>query len=218
MTRNTSLLLILWNVVLTALLGWLLLRGPAAPTSTAQTDDAPPVEPAATAMDTETDTVARADARIAYFLMDSVQRGFALVKEQSDKLKGEGRRLENQLQSEMAKAQARYQELMAKDHTYSTKADIQKDEMELQGLGTKIQELQARSEEQLARMEMESLTRIAGEIEDFLTDYNATRRYDYIFSVQNGGQIWTGNGQLDITADVVRGLNQRHNKAKAAGK
>lgn len=216
MSKNTSLLLIVWNVVLTALLGWVLLRKPAVTTDNAAlaNDEAADQDP----IFSPPDTIARPDARIAYFLMDSVQEGFTMVKEQSDKLKGEGRRLESQLQNEMAKAQNRYQELMAKDHTYSTKADIQKDEQELQGLAAKIQELQARSEQQLARMEVEILSRIAGEIEDFLTDYNATAKYDYIFSVQNGGQIWTGNPGLDITADVVGGLNARHKNAKTSGK
>ncbi len=212
MSKNTSLLLIIWNAVLTALLGWALLRKPAAAdNATGTTDGALDHQPAYIV---SSDTITRRDARIAYFLMDSVQEGFTMVKEQADKLKGEGRRLENQLQSEMAKAQARYQELMAKDHTYSTKADIQKDEQELQGLAAKIQELQARSEQQLARMEVEILSRIAGEIEGFLEDYNTTAGYDYIFSVQNGGQIWTGNSGLDITADLVSGLNARYKKAK----
>lgn len=217
MSKNTSLILILWNLVLTALLGWALLRKPA----TADAANATEIEEAldhVPAHIVSTDTITRRDARIAYFLMDSVQQGFVMVKEQSDKLKGEGRRLENQLQSEMVKAQNRYQELMAKDHTYSTKADIQKDELELQGLGAKIQDLQARSEQQLARMEMEILSGIAGEIEGFLEDYNATAGYDYIFSVQNGGQIWTGNPGLDITADLVSGLNARYKKVQTTTK
>jgi Skp family chaperone for outer membrane proteins len=215
MSKNTSLLLILWNAVLTALLGWTLLRKPTV--ADVHADAALETFAHERPMYFEPDTAPRPGARIAYFLMDSVRQGFVMVKEQSERLKGEGRRLESQLQSEMAKAQARYQELMTKDHTYSTQAEREKDEQELQGLAAKLQALQASSEERLARMEVEILGRIAGEIEDFLTDYNDTAKYDYIFSVQDGGQIWTGNPALDITADVVGGLNARH-KAKNQGK
>lgn len=215
MNKNTSILLIVWNVVLTALLAWSLIRTPASP----KIAESPLTDQTSTdveAMITPLDTIAMKEARIAYFIMDSVQAKYEMVKEQGDKLRGEGKRLEGNLQREMTRAQNRYQELMEKDHTYSTKADIQKDELELQNLGEKIQKLQASSEEQLGRMEIESLSKISMEIEDYLTEYNDKAGFDYIFSVQNGGQIWTGNKNLDITNTVVTELNRRYRAKKGA--
>jgi outer membrane protein len=211
MNKNLSLLLILWNVVLSAVLGWSLLRSPQAgeivEASTEETEFTPIV--------VDRDSTALKDARIAYFFMDSVQQRFELVKEQGDRYRTEGRKLESDLQNEMGKAQKRYQELMAKDQTYSTKTQILQDEQELQGLVGKIQELQARSEERLARLEVEMLSSISGEIMDFLAEYNATAGFDYILSVQNGGQIWVGNKDLDVTQDVIEGLNRKHRARKS---
>lgn len=205
MPRNTTLLILLWNVVLSALLGWSLLAGrPASKEQPAASDSTSTYTPIVR------DSSALKEARIAYFYMDSVQQRFELVKEQGDRFRSEGRKLESDLQAEMGKAQRRYQELMSKDQTYSTKAQIQADEEELQGLVGKLQELQARSEERLARMEVEMLAGISQQIMDFLTDYNKVAGFDYIFSVQSGGQIWVGNPQLDITDEVIDGLNQRH--------
>jgi outer membrane protein len=214
MPKNTALLLIVWNILLSTLLGWSLMRSPVAAVTenSEDADDTFTVDPA------PRDTGALKDARIAYFFMDSVQQRFDLVKEQGDRFRTEGRRLESDLQNEMAKAQKRYEQLMAKDHTYSTKAEIQADEAELQGLMGRIQGMQANSEERLARMEVEMLTKISGEIMEFLTEYNKKAGYDYIFSVQSGGQIWVGNPGLDISNDVVEGLNQRHRAARKAGK
>lgn len=76
--------------------------------------------------------------------------------------------MESSLQNEMAKGQARYQELMQKDHTYSTQAEVAKDEQELQGLMQRIQGQQARSEEQLAKLESEMLTEITSELKSHL--------------------------------------------------
>jgi outer membrane protein len=214
MNKNLSLLLIVWNVVLSAVLGWSLLRGPQADASaeiSAEEDVPAPVM-------VERDSSALKDARIAYFFMDSVQQRFEMVKEQGDRYRTEGRKLEGDLQNEMAKAQKRYQELMAKDQSYSTKTQILEDEQELQGLVGKIQELQARSEERLARMEMEMLSSISGEIMDYLAEYNETAGFDYILSVQNGGQIWVGNKDLDVTQDVVDGLNRKHRARKTTPK
>lgn len=212
MNKNLSMLLILWNVVLSALLGWSLLRSPEAAT----TEPTEQEEALYTPLPMERDSSALKDARIAYFFMDSVQQRFELVKEQGDRYRNEGRKLEGDLQNEMGKAQKRYQELMAKDQTYSTKTQVMQDEQELQGLVTKIQEMQARSEERLARMEVEMLSSISGEIMDFLAEYNKTAGFDYILSVQSGGQIWVGNKDLDVTQDVINGLNQRHRANKSA--
>jgi len=210
MNKNLSLLLILWNVVLSALLGWSLLRSPQAD-ATVETS---PVEAEEIPTVMERDSASLKDARIAYFFMDSVQQRFELVKEQGDRYRTEGRKLESDLQNEMNKAQKRYQELMAKDQSYSTKTQVQQDEQELQGLVGKIQELQARSEERLARLEVEMLSSISGEIMEYLAEYNATAGFDYILSVQNGGQIWVGNKDLDVTQDVIDGLNRKHRARK----
>lgn len=78
----------------------------------------------------------------------------------------------------------------------------------------KVQQLQAEGEEQLARLEARILQEISDELKSYLEEYNKTAGFDYIFSVQNGGQIWVGNEQLDITDDLVNGLNARYRAGK----
>ena len=218
MSKNTSLLLIIWNVILTALVAWGLMRSPAVATATEgesaleeELADLPPVV-------IRSDTAALNEARIAYFIMDSVQKDYELIAEKDRRFRSEGQRLEKSLQDEMAKAQARYEQLMKKDHTYSTKAEVAKDEAELQGLMGKIQGQQANSEEQLARMEAAMLTEITNELKDYLEDYNKSAGFDYIFSVQNGGQIWVGNEDLNITHEMVAGLNAKYRASKGTKK
>ena len=214
MSKNTSLLLIVWNILLSALLGWSLLRkAPEAAVAEAATEDA-----VISSTPIVRDSASMANERIAYFYMDSVQQRFELVKEQSDRYRAEGLRLESGLKTEMNKAQKRYEQLMAKDQTYSTKAEVQADEMELQGLMGKIQELQSNGEQRLGQLEVEMLTRISDDIMQFLTDYNKSAGYDYIFSVQSGGQIWVGNPALDVSDEVINGLNQRHRSRQNAPK
>ncbi|HOY28248.1 MAG TPA: OmpH family outer membrane protein, partial [Flavobacteriales bacterium] len=131
------------------------------------------------------------------------------------RFRSEGQRLEGSLKSEMAKAQARYEELMAKGHTYSTQAEVAKDEQELQQLMARIQGQQANSEEQLARLEAQMLTEITQELRGYMEQYNKTAGFDYIFSVQNGGQVWVGNEGLDISDELINGLNERYRASKA---
>ncbi|HRD51853.1 MAG TPA: OmpH family outer membrane protein [Flavobacteriales bacterium] len=164
------------------------------------------------------DSAALSRARIAFFRMDSLRVGYELIKEKDQRFIAEGRRLEAGLQEEQAKARDRYRQLMEKDQTYSTKAEMERDEAELRALMEKLQGMQAAGEERLARMEGEMLKEIATELEDYLKEFNSSAGYDYIFSVQGGGQVWVGNEGLDITQQLVNGLNARHRASKAGKK
>lgn len=220
MTRNTSLLLIIWNVLLTLLLGWTLMRTPTT-TNTSSTNGIPLAEDGETAVVVPSvirDSSALKDARIAYFRMDTLQRRFELIKEKDNSFRSEGKRLEDNLKKELDKAQQRYEELMTKDQTYSTNEEKRRDEAELQQLGMRVQQLQAQGEDQLARLEASMLQEISDELKAFLEEYNKQAGFDYIFSVQNGGQVWVGNENLDITDDLVNGLNARHRARKATRK
>jgi Skp family chaperone for outer membrane proteins len=212
--RSLLLLLVFWNVLLSGAIIWSLSRS--------RVPDKILKEKLSGLEGTDSlrapmaaDTTGRADARIAFFFMDSVQGKYLLVKESTERVRNEGQRMEGALQREMQKAQGRYQELMAKDHTYSTQAELAKDQAELEQLGQKIQEMRTNSQDQLDRMQMEMLKDITAQIQGFLEEYNRSAGYDYIFSIQDAGQIWVGNKGLDITDAVVDGLNARHS-AKTA--
>lgn len=210
---NKTTALILWNVVLTGLVAWLGFRAPG-----------PAVAHAATATADSTsattsqvlDTAALRNARIAYFVMDSIQNNYELVKESRDRVRNEGQRLEGNLMKEMEKAEARARELAGKDHTYSTKAEVEADEREFQQLQMRIQEMRANSQDKLDELQVRMLQEITKEIQDYLTEYNKAAAHDYIFSIQDEGQIWVGNPGLDITQAVVNGLNERHRSRKGA--
>jgi outer membrane protein len=212
--NKPSLLLILWNIVLTVLVGWGLLRQPASagPEAAAAAPEAPATEPVMR------DTVGLRTGRIAYFHMDSLRARYELIKEKDARFQAEARKLESGLANEQSKARARYQELVQKDRTYSTQAEIEKDDAEVRQLMARLQELQSSGEERMARMEAEMLQEISKELESYLKEYNAVAGLDYIFSIQSGGQIWTGNKGLDITNDLVDGLNARHRSSKSPKK
>mgnify|MGYP003375904522 CR=1 FL=1 len=82
--------------------------------------------------------------------------------------------------------------------------------------GQKIQDMRTSAQDQLDKMQTDMLRDITQKIRGFLESYNSTAGYDYIFSIQDAGQIWVGNEGLDITSAVVAGLNQQHQAVKAA--
>ena len=163
------------------------------------------------------DTAVLADASVAYFFMDTLRAHMDLLKERTAHFKNAGRRLESQWQNELAKAQTEADQLTSKDHTYSTKAELETDRGRLAELDGKIGELKHKSEERMANLEMEILAEVSTEIEAFLKEYNKTRGFDYIISVEPGGQVWVGNPDLDVSQDIIAGMNARH-KASKGGK
>jgi outer membrane protein len=211
---NKTTALILWNVVLTGLVAWLCFRTPGSTATTATTAANDSTRSAASE---PLDTAVLRNARIAYFIMDSIQNNYDLVQESRDRVRSEGQRLEGNLMKEMEKAEARARELAGKDHTYSTKAEVEADEREFQQLQMRIQEMRASSQDKLDELQVRMLQDITKEIQDYLTEYNKGAAHDYIFSIQDEGQIWVGNPGLDITRAVVDGLNDRH-RARKAGK
>lgn len=213
MSRTTGLLLIVWNVILSVLLGWSLLRKAPTAESAAATEDAP-ADDTTLVVNASRDTSVLKDARIAYFFLDTLRAHMELLKEREAHYKSEGQRLEGSWQKQLAKAQAEADQLMNKDHTYSTKAEMAADQERLQELEQTIAQQKQTSEERMQRLELDILAEVSSEIEDFLADYNETAGFDYIISVEPGGQVWVGNPDLDISQQVIDGMNARHRAKK----
>lgn len=209
-----NLLLVVWNVLLTALVAWLLLKPK--PETAAASEPAGENDVPAPVVTMSRDTGALKEARIAHFHMDSLRRKYDLIEEKNKRFNSEASRLESGLQKKQDEARQRYQELMSKDHTYSTKAEMERDEAEVRELMAKLQEMQAEGEDRMARMESDMLTEISKELDDYLLEYNKAAGFDYILSIQGGGQVWVGNKGLDITNDLITGLNARHRARKGA--
>lgn len=214
--RSLLLLLVAWNILLTAAVVWSLGRQRVPDHILHQKLESLEAEDVVPAP-VRPDTGKVIDAKIAYFMMDTITEHYELVKESAARVRSEGHRMEGNLQREMQKAQNRYNELMAKDHTYSTQAELRADQEEVEQLADKIQRLQVESQNQLDALQVRMLGEIAKELQDFLKEYNEKAGFDFIFSIQDAGQIWVGNKGLDITDDVLNGLNARH-KARRAEK
>lgn len=211
--RKAIIALFIINAFLVAAVVWLLMDTGASGTDAAEAiPDEVVTEPVVP--DSMISSSLPPDARIAYFFMDSIERRFQMVKDREEVFEQESIRLEKRIKAEAKRSQRRYEELMSKDRTYSTQAEMEADEAELQGLMGKMQNMQAESEQELARLEVNMLQEITDAITDYLAAYNEKQGLDFIYSIQPGGQIWVGNEGLDITEEVIVGLNAEYMASK----
>jgi outer membrane protein len=94
----------------------------------------------------------------------------------------------------------------SREQAASVQAAIQRQQNDLQ-------ELQARLENELASETAKFNEALRDSLQHFLKDYNADKKFDLILS-KAGDNILLGAQRLDITQDVINGLNKRYKPAQ----
>ncbi|MFN5371355.1 MAG: OmpH family outer membrane protein [Bacteroidia bacterium] len=159
---------------------------------------------------------ASSDLRIAYFNSDSIRTQYAMFTVEKEKMEAEMKQAEDRLIAEQKKFQADVSEFQQRAEFLT----ITERESRAKKLGQKEQELMQLEQSlsaQLAEKEAGVNKQIFTNVENFLKDYAKKNAFTYVVSYMPGGQIWYTNPALDITADMVKHLNEEYEKTKTAG-
>lgn len=154
----------------------------------------------------------QAPFRIAYFEIDSIEAYFDLVKE----IRNEISRKQAAINLEMDRLERSYQN---KYNDYqsqvATMNDAQSEKATLELL--KTQENIKNRKMELERDYNDYVTRrmqeVKSKIEEFLKEYNRDKGYSFIMAYEPG-LLYYRDTLYNITADVVKGLNERYGKKK----
>ncbi len=189
--------LLVWNVMLTVVAGYLLYTHFNADKKTATGEKK---ETGATA------TVNR-DFRIAYFEMDSVEANFAMVKD----VKAELSKKEEAMNSEMERMgknlQEKYNYFQGQAQAGTlTEAQKQAAGQELKNLDDQMKNRKQSLDQEYSDFVMRRMKDVKTKIEDFLKEYNKEKNYSYIVSYEQG-LFYYKDSVYNITADVIKGLN-----------
>lgn len=170
-----------------------------------------PVTAARKAVVTSGDTK-NCDFRIAYFELDSITNSFSMVKD----IKNELSREEDKMNGEMNQWQKRYNDKLqhyqsqAQQMNQVESENANRDMLQLQEtIRNKKQELDQRYQ----NMYMQKMQDVKTKIENFLKEYNKTKGFSYIFAYEPGF-IYYRDTIYNITADLVKGLNEQYTKKK----
>lgn len=192
--------LLVWNVVLTLIAGYLLFaqlnkKGNAAV-------DAAKKNTGRNAADST-----RNPFRIAYFEMDSVENNLDLVKA----AKAEINKKEEEYNNSVARLDMIYRNKYNELQNVKSQAEMDALQNELKALGENLkgqkQDLDQKFQDFVTRTNLA----VKKKIEDFLATYNKTKNYSYII-VYEQGLFYYKDTAYNITADVVRGLNESEKK------
>ncbi len=147
--------------------------------------------------------------KIAYVNIDSLEANYELLKAKRQQFKAKQEQMESELEHSYQQMQSDAAELQKKAEanqlTQSEGEAAQKRLMQMrQSLETRKQALT----DQLVKEQDEFNKDLKMRLDAFLEEYNKSHHYDYILSYSaSGSSILYVNKALDITKDVVDGMN-----------
>lgn len=160
--------------------------------------------------------IAKADSLMPnyrYVDLDTVLAKYNLAKDYNDEMlrmqnnmESEVRRHENTIQ---AKATAMQNKLQ--NNGYLTEASLKEDQQQIANLQTNAQKAVAALQNNFESTAMLAQKTVTDSITAFIQEYNSKKGYDAIF--MKAATLYI-NPALDITDEIVEGLNARYNKVK----
>ena len=160
----------------------------------------------------EQQTAARADdgsLKIAYVKADSVIVNYDLAQNLHDEFTKKQEAYNSEYgtkRQSFEKEAAAFQEKLQRGGFLTEQRAIQERDR-LVGREQEIVQLDQELSQKLAEMQTANNQQILDSLMNYLEEYNKTKNYDYIFS---GGEILIGPDAHNITAEVLKALNERY--------
>ena len=152
--------------------------------------------------------------KIAYIRTDSVLAGYDYFKAAKSKLENKGGKLQKELE---ARAKSFQGEVSAYQNNLNSLTIGQAKAVE-EGLARKQQDFQMyqqKLEQELAGEQQKMNTELYKKISSFLKKYGDAKELDAVFKLDSSSDMLYGNAALDITAEVLAGLNEEYKKQAA---
>ncbi len=159
------------------------------------------------------DSAQISQGQIAYFVMDSIESNYEFIKQAREELRKEDERMTNELKALRDKYMNRIKQLQQKEATMSSE-EVYAAQNEINQMQNNMAEREKTLAESLGKKQSKMLNEINETIEGFLKDYNKDKKFAYIISHQQGDMIFYRDSLLNITADVVAGLNKLYGNKK----
>lgn len=152
--------------------------------------------------------------RVAYVDLDTIQKYYEFFKLKNNEIEADKQRMENQTQSELSKLENDRVAFLKRGQSITqqeAEAFQQEYQTRYQQIGQRQQTLQSQHLDRQAK----AIDEIQKRINDYLKIFNANKKYDFIFSTQEGNPtLYYKDTTFNITTDVVKGLNEEYKKTK----
>lgn len=154
----------------------------------------------------------KSQGQIAYVEYDSLMSQYEYCKQYSEQLQERSRSYQQQLANKQRALENAAIDFQRKVQSGQyTQEQAQQEQSKLQAQEQQLQRLSAELESKFAEEQAAINEALHDSVQNFLKDFNKDGRYCMILS-KAGDNILYANTQLDITEQVVSGLNKRYKK------
>lgn len=157
--------------------------------------------------------------RIVYVNTDTLLNKYDYYKEILKASENKRFQLENDLANKARTFQnkvALFQQRAQQGHM--TQEQAQTTQMQLQQEEQNIMAYRDKSAQTLAQEEGKKTEDILNKIHEYLKEFNAGDKYDMVIGYSKGGGVLYAKEDLDITKQVLEGLNKKYAEDKKSGK
>ncbi|MCS6916130.1 MAG: OmpH family outer membrane protein [Chitinophagales bacterium] len=188
---------LIWNLLLTVGVVFLLFRDP------------PP--PKMSPLATDTTRVSAYELPIVYINIDSLEKHYKLFADKRNELEKKQKSMEALLERKFTDMQNDYQAVQQAAPTM-TQAQLEEAQRRLENKQLEIQRLQQQLETDFQRQIDAFNRQLEDSLSSFLAYLNADKQFRYVLSYTRGGTILYSDPELEITDQVIAGMNNRLGK------
>lgn len=156
-----------------------------------------------------------AEQSIVYVNFDTLLSNYDMFYDYERRLMERQKELEEELNAksrEHERQVADYQDRVQKG--LMTRSQAQEMELQLMQQQQELMQLQEEYRQELREEEQVMNRQLHHSIYEFLQEYNVDKDYQFILSETFGGPVLYSNHDLNITRDVIKGLNEKYNRSR----
>lgn len=203
--KNTPLILSIIALVAVAVLGILSLTGKGAKSTAAVSG---------------TDSLA-VSGSIVYFNVDQVVAGYDMANDLRSVVETKAKGIQAEIDRRGNKLQSDYNAFQQKlDKGLLTRSVAEQQSQKIAEQQNAYQNYALQKQQEMAEEQQVTLNQIMNAINEFVVKYNETKGYALILTTSGDvlpAPVVTGNHALDITEDIILGLNEEYIKNKEKG-
>ena len=153
---------------------------------------------------------------LAYINVDSLLTNYEFAKDLNEALIKKTEDARANFNSQAQSFERDYNEFQRKLQTnaFLNEQRAQSEANRLEQKKNQLDQLNAKLQQELAQEQLEMNTRLNDTVHAFLKEYNAVKKFQFIFSNTMNDNILIAAPQYDITAEVLQMLNDRYAQTK----
>src|SRR3989339_692904 len=154
--------------------------------------------------------------KIAYVNIDSILFQYGLSIELNDAITKKQSGMKSRLEKEASDFQKEAQVFQDKVQRgiFLTQQRAEEAQQKLMQRQQELQQLEYEYSNQLAAEQQKMNVQLFDSISNFINDFNKPEKYQVILGHSLGGNMLYGSEQLNITQEVIMGLNERYTNKK----